>query len=250
MDSELFHAYVAGFWDGEGWLVIGLERKEGRSDIHRIGVHITQRARHRDVLDQIQAEFGGNVTIRDTRLRESKNWAEQCDWHIHQREQIERFCLAIQPYSIVKAPQVQIALEFVQGFQVAPLLRDSLGRAHGRSISLEEIERREALRLRLKEANVRGSDRSEKIVHPSTRVQHVDRSHEVLTADPANVSRGERRYNSVLNDEIVRTIRYEFMHTDVKMVDLAMRYGVSPAAIRQVINRVSWRHVEDAPPPT
>jgi hypothetical protein len=243
MDSDLFHAYTAGFWDGEGWLVIGLERKEGRTDVHRISVYITQRAQHREVLDRIQAEFGGKVTVRDTKIRASENWAEQADWHIHKRDQIERFCLAVRPYSIVKAPQIEIALEFVQGFSKSPVLRDGLGRVHGMSVSLEEVERRERLRLALKEANARGPVRTVKIERPPMRVQRIDHTATPFRGNASTVSRGESRYNATLTEEAVREIRAAHANGGITMEVLADRYGVSPAAIRQVIRRISWRHV-------
>src|SRR5882672_7383591 len=125
---DTFAAYTAGFFDGEGWLVIGVERHDGRSDVHHIGLYITQRARHREVLDRIQARFGGVVTIRDTKIRGKENWAEQANWHIHTREQIQQFCRAVQPYCLVKARQIAIALEYGAEFTVGSPLRDGLGR--------------------------------------------------------------------------------------------------------------------------
>jgi hypothetical protein len=32
------------------------------------------------------------------------------------------------------------------------------------------------------------------------------------------------------------------------MEALALRYGVTPAAIRHAVRRLTWRHVDDAPP--
>lgn len=245
MDVAQLNAYAAGFYDGEGWLVISVERgKEGRSDNHHIGVFVTQRVSHREPLDLLQAEFGGTITIRDTKVKGSENWAEQADWHIHTRAQIEKFCRAVQPYCLVKTRQVQIALEFVTGFQVAASMRDNLGRVQGRTLSVEEIQRRERLRLELQVVNVRGSTRTEKIERAPREIQHIDRSKVVLKADPANVSRGEHRYNSVLNDEKVRLIRSEYAAGGVTMDALALRYGVTATGIRQVVRRLTWQHVE------
>ncbi len=239
-------AFCAGFWDGEGWAVIGIEYgKEGRSDIHHAGIYATQRVRHRAVLDYLHVAFGGTISIRDTRLSKgSENWAEQANWHIHTRPEIERFCRAVQPYCLVKAAQVAIMLEYVTGFEVSPNLRDDLGRIRGRSLSAEEVARRERLRLALKVANATGPERTVKIEHPRRSAFRIARSRDDLAANPKTLSRGERRPLARLTETGVRAIRSAHAAGGVTMDALAVQYGVSPAAIRQVIRRLSWQHVE------
>jgi hypothetical protein len=240
---DTFSAYVAGFFDGEGWVVIGRERKAGRSDVHRIAVYLTQRARYRDVLGRVQSEFGGTVSVRDTKIRATENWAEQADWHIHTREQIERFCLAVQPYCIVKAPQIAIALEFVQGFQASSAVRDSLGRIHGKHITTDELERRERLRMALKESNARGPLRTVRIERPTLDVQRLERAPTLQLGDRSTFRRGEALYNAKLTEDAVRAIRAAHAAGGVTLETLAIRYGVSPAAVRQVLRGLTWAHV-------
>jgi hypothetical protein len=243
--ADLFAAYAAGFFDGEGWVVIAVEPGKGnRSDVHRCAVYVTQRARHREVLDQLHASFGGLVTVRDTKIKGSERWAEQADWHIHTRPEIERFCRAVQPYCLVKAKQIAIALEYVCGFVVSPNVRDELGRVHGRALSAEEVARRERLRLELQVVNAKGPDRLVQIVKPPRAVAHRDRSAEVHVSSAATISRGEHRWNSRLTEDAVRALRARYAAGGVTMDVLAREYGVTNAAIRHAIRRLTWQHVE------
>lgn len=242
--QDTFAAYAAGFFDGEGWVVISVEHgREGRSDNHHIGVYVTQRARHREVLDRLQKVFGGTISVRDTKIKGRENWAEQADWHIHTRPQIEAFCRAVQPHCIVKEKQIAIALEFVIDFAVSPNLRDDLGRIKGRSLTAEEVGRRERLRLALQVVNAKGPDRVVKIVRPARVVQHIDRSNEVVTANKATISRGEHRPLAKLTENDVRAIRSAYDAGGTTMDALAATYGVTSPAIRGVVRRLSWQHV-------
>ncbi len=189
-----------------------------------------------------QAHFGGLVTVRDSKIRNSENWAEQADWHIHSRSDIERFCRAVQPYCVVKAVQIGIMLEYVTAFIVPPVRRDGLGRVHGMALLPEEVERREQLRLRLLEANARGSERTEQIVHQGRSAVRVARPRPIVEA-PATVSRGEKHYKSILTEDAVRAIRAELAAGTTKKAELARRHGVSWSAINLIGTGKLWKHV-------
>jgi hypothetical protein len=204
-------------------------------------MYVTQRAKSRAVLDQFQEHFGGLVTVRDTKVRNSENWAEQADWHIHKRPEIEAFCRAVQPYVLVKAAQVAIMLEYVTDFIVSPMRRDDLGRVHGMALIPEEVARRERLRLALKVVNAKGPERTEQIVHPPRSAVRVARLREVVP-NPRTVSRGEGRYNAKLTEEKVRAIRTAFAD-GVSKAELSRRYGVSWPAIHQIVTRFSWKYL-------
>jgi hypothetical protein len=53
---------------------------------------------------------------------------------------------------------------------------------------------------------------------------------------------GEYRYNSKLNDDLVRNIRIEYSH-GASMYSIAKRLQMSNTTISKVINRLSWKHV-------
>jgi hypothetical protein len=54
---------------------------------------------------------------------------------------------------------------------------------------------------------------------------------------------GERNGNSILNDELVRSIRGDFSGIHGQIRSIAKRYKVSEGTVRQIINQITWRHV-------
>lgn len=55
---------------------------------------------------------------------------------------------------------------------------------------------------------------------------------------------GERRSDAKLTEAQVRDIRARFRPYVVTRAQLAREYGVSPGAIKHVVNRSTWRHVD------
>lgn len=146
--------YIAGFFDGEGSISIGRNRANGRSDYHKMVVVLAQRAKYRHVLDQIAEQFGGAVILKKWPVDKRARWAQMANWQLQSLADIERFLVAMQPHVIVKAEQVRIALEFVRTRKPAGFApRNGLGQLQGKSLSQDEIDRREALRLQMLEAN-------------------------------------------------------------------------------------------------
>lgn len=159
MGTDIWHSYVAGFFDGEGWVTVARVRTGEYSDYHKIIIGLTQRAKHREVLDRISAEFGGTVLIAKERTRVSEAWAVQAKWQLQKKADQLRFLEAIQPYVIVKTAPVRIGIEFIRTFEKAAFLRDSQGRVIGRSLGEDVITNRERLRVAMHEANELGPAR-------------------------------------------------------------------------------------------
>jgi LAGLIDADG DNA endonuclease family protein len=151
-----YEAYVAGFFDGEGSISIVRQRAGHYSDYHKIMVAIGQRARYRRILDEIAEKFGGSVTLRKQTLKESERWATQAIWSLQKWADIERFLEAIQPYAVVKAEQIAIALEFVRTRTLAIRQRNELGQVQGMRLMPGELDRREGFRVAMLTANNRG----------------------------------------------------------------------------------------------
>lgn len=120
MKDELFLAWAAGFFDGEGCVLV--ER----------GVMPTCRAGFRTVLtasiaqtslpclEALKARFGG--TIRTIKHKTGTRWAVAHMWRV-QNLAARAFLVAVQPYTLVKRTQVDLALHY-------PLLDDQ-GRKYG-----------------------------------------------------------------------------------------------------------------------
>jgi hypothetical protein len=236
-----WHGYLAGFFDGEGSVTIARVRANGLSDYHKIVVAVGQRAKYREVLDRIQAEFGGYVMLRQQESRVRHLWAEHAVWQLQDKRGIERFLAAIQPHSMVKREQIRIGLEFVQTFTAAARARDSLGRIRGKVLTSEEIERRERLRLELRAANELGPPKAKPSILPPLDVQ-LRRPSELI-ADPTTVRRGVDRYNARFTEDDIRSIRDVYESKGATQEALAAQYGVSLMTINKIVNRKTWRHV-------
>jgi hypothetical protein len=93
-----YPAYAAGFFDGEGCITVGMNKREG--GYSRIRVQITQM----DIrpLLFIQEQFGGQI------VRERDCW--QLHWC---GKKALPFLEAIEPYLFVKREQVALAIEFI-----------------------------------------------------------------------------------------------------------------------------------------
>lgn len=224
-------------------MTIARQRANGYSDYHKLVVGLSQRAKHRLVLDYIQEEFGGMVSEVGSPTRVAKAWAVQAKWQLQDKPSQERFLTAIQPYVIVKAEPVRIGLEFIRTFCAPTPMRDALGRIQGKSLSLEEIEHRERLRLALHDANELGPPRVKPSTLPPLDLRHRDRTGEAILSDTTTVSRGEHRYNARLTEENVRELRAVYAAGGVTQQALADRYGVSLMAINKVLNGKAWAHV-------
>lgn len=243
MDA-LWYAYVAGFFDGEGSVSIVRNRSQNRSDYHKLVVRVTQRSKHRLVLDRICEEFGGKVFVRSQQTRVSRVWAEQADWQLQSTEPIRRFFEAIQPYLVIKAAQAELALEFISTFVRAGYMRDSLGRVRDRILPAEQIELREQQRLRMRELNELGPPRVKSSQLPPLDLRHRQVP-ERFDIDPSTIERGTKRYNAKLTDDDVRAIRAAYATGDVKQTALATQYGVSVMLISGIVRRTRWKHITD-----
>lgn len=92
--------YIAGFFDGEGW--VGIEKYGGRT---RIVVSIGQVDNR--PLKKIQEQFGGLL-----RLRLKSNDSYIYEWRVRDRRAIN-FLVAIRPYLIVKRQGVNRAFRYL-----------------------------------------------------------------------------------------------------------------------------------------
>jgi hypothetical protein len=106
-NDPVFLAWCAGFFDGEGTIVIP-RMIDRRSPIikerYTLGVMIYQT--EREPLDEIAVEFKGSISKLKTRV---------FSLHMSSR-QAREFLSAIRPYCRVKGPEIDIALEFAGTF--------------------------------------------------------------------------------------------------------------------------------------
>ena len=107
MRDELFLAWAAGFFDGEGCVLVS-ERKH--QTVYQLFVSITQQ--NPAALHMLKQRFGGSVTPDRTATigYERKRGAVLC-WRWKSTSGVaHEFLAAIEPFVVVKADQVRVAL--------------------------------------------------------------------------------------------------------------------------------------------
>lgn len=120
-------AYFAGFFDGEGCVLVHLRKTSMQCMLVVVNTH-------RGILDELQAAYGGNVKTRGS---EPSHRMQQYNWNIC-GEQAEVFARDILPHSIVKAPQLELFL------QARELMRPTNGGRHA-PLTLDELAARRDL---------------------------------------------------------------------------------------------------------
>ena len=236
-----WHAYVAGFFDGEGSVSIARVRVGERSDYHKIVVQIGQRSEHAIVLERIAADFGGIVSAQMAASRVNRLWASYSKWQLQKKTDIRLFLLAMQPYAIVKARQIAIGLEFIDTFRKGTAVRDSLGRINGKVLSRDEIEARERLRLALREANELGPPHIKPSTLPALDAQLHLRTDSEALANAHELIEDKRHWRAKLEPDHAVAIITEYAAGGVTMQALADRYGVCRSTICFVIHRATHK---------
>ena len=111
MEDQLFLAWAAGFFDGEGCVLVSERFNKGGGDsTFQLFVSVTQQDTR--ALHKLRERFGGNVTPDKAALRgyERKNGTFLV-WRWKSTSIVAyNFLKAIYPYTVVKADQIAIAL--------------------------------------------------------------------------------------------------------------------------------------------
>lgn len=148
MVSEVDKAYLAGLIDGEGHIAINL--RSGQWSGHQVVLKITNT--NLQALGIIEKKFGG--TLRPERNRSNRKthvqWKPVADlaWSTDSAVEILK---KVQPYLVIKAEQCNVALEFALTIRSA--------NAKARSITREEWDYRESLRMKIRNLNLRSGEK-------------------------------------------------------------------------------------------
>jgi hypothetical protein len=143
-------AYVAGFFDGEGTVVITRRRasRAQYSDNHQVWLGTAQRTFYVDVLQNIQSTFGGSV-----RALHRPNQSPISEWSVVRRSDQRRFIDAVLPFLHVKRAQALLALDFltaVEAYGRTWRRTDNGARFMGtRPLTTEQIAERECFRQQM-----------------------------------------------------------------------------------------------------
>lgn len=102
-------AYLAGFFDGEGWLTLQLRRRASHHRPHLVfQIGATQAEPNQTILQAIAAQYGGNLYPKAlTSSLHSVRW----DWRLSSQPAIHAFVSDVFPYLHVKRERALILLE-------------------------------------------------------------------------------------------------------------------------------------------
>lgn len=109
MTTQEFTVYMAGFFDGEGYVGAyrtDYTRKSGKEE-HTMAVRVIIGQKYPEVLQLAHEIWGGSIYSEIDKRTGNTFWR----WEIRGRKASD-FVIAIQPYVIVKARQCKLVLEY------------------------------------------------------------------------------------------------------------------------------------------
>jgi len=103
MESELSDVYVAGLFDGEGY--IGIKNFKGKTHLrYRLAIA----NQHKGVLELIKKRFGGNIYKKDNKI-------ECWQWEINNKQEAINFLEKIIPHLIIKRDKAEDSIKLIGG---------------------------------------------------------------------------------------------------------------------------------------
>jgi len=116
--SKLTPQYIAGLFDGEGW--ISLRPQSQKRYLSSITIHIGIGMTNSIIL-KFHKKFGGYLNISPETEKHKKCYK----WSLGTKKQIKKFLTIIYPYLIVKKEQAKIMLKFIDLKTVSRRKRNS-----------------------------------------------------------------------------------------------------------------------------
>lgn len=111
MQDELFLAWAAGFFDGEGCVMVELSKSEKCAFGYRTSLHATVTQTSIECLKKFEENFGGSIKTYEFTCPNSSRWAVQYTWVVRNENAI-KFLKAIHKYCVVKKEQIAVAIEY------------------------------------------------------------------------------------------------------------------------------------------
>lgn len=124
MKDELFLAWAAGFFDGEGCVMVEASKSERSRHGYRTSLHANVTQTSLPCLVLFMERFGGAIQTSENRTPNGRRWAVQHRWLVRNEEAVV-FLQAILPYLVVKKTQAEAALTYP--------MRSPDGRKYGNS---------------------------------------------------------------------------------------------------------------------
>ena len=109
--NDLFLAWAAGFFDGEGSVIVEMSKEKKCKHGFRTSLHATVTQTSLPCLQLYLERFGGSIHTSENRTPNGRRWAVQHRWVVRNQEALD-FLAAIEPFVVVKKEQVQAALKY------------------------------------------------------------------------------------------------------------------------------------------
>ena len=109
--GPIFLAWAAGFFDGEGCVLVEQSKEARCKHGVRTSLHATVTQTSLPCLHKYVDVFGGNIVTNEHVTPNGRRWSVQYRWSVR-NEKAVNFLTAIQPYSVVKAEQIAVALRY------------------------------------------------------------------------------------------------------------------------------------------
>lgn len=104
-------AWAAGFFDGEGCVIIELSKNDKCKHGYRTVLHAQVTQTSLPCLELFLDWFGGKVVASRNKTPNGKRWAVQYRWGVKNDHAID-FLKQIHQYTVVKKEQIDVALKY------------------------------------------------------------------------------------------------------------------------------------------
>jgi hypothetical protein len=111
MEDELFLAWAAGFFDGEGCVLVEISKEKRCLHGFRTALHVNVTQTSLPCLELFLNKFGGVIVTSKAKTPNGNRWAVQHRWGVKNKNAVP-FLKAIYPYAVVKKTQVAAALKY------------------------------------------------------------------------------------------------------------------------------------------
>ena len=149
MPTETQLAWAAGFFDGEGCVIVELSKNDKCKHGVRTVLHAQVTQTSLPCLELFLGWFGGKIVASRDKTPQGRRWSVQYRWGIKNDGAME-FLAQIRPYLVVKASQVDVAMKY-------PIRRPDGGKYGNRANPLPEDVMQARLEVRKLLQNIRAS---------------------------------------------------------------------------------------------
>ena len=109
--NPIFLAWAAGFFDGEGCVLVEMSRSPRSKNGKRFRLHTTVTQTSLPCLEKYQEVFGGKIVANEYTTPNGRRWSVQYRWSVRDKEALV-FLAAIHPYTVVKYDEITVALNY------------------------------------------------------------------------------------------------------------------------------------------